>query len=89
MSKELDIVPIFSSRVSSVTDEQFPNEKRNSQPAKEKTSDIDEKSFDGEGEAEQESQLKELNKIDDFPWRWKLTALALGVFLSGKFGFTT
>lgn len=71
MSKELDIVPVLSRQLTSSTH------------TREATSKLDGKEIvDDEKGLDESVSIKESSQ--DFPWKWKATALALGVFLSGK-----
>ena len=72
MSKELDIVPVLSRQLTTTTSTEAGN-----------NSKLNEK-----GLVDDEKGLGESDSVEstpqDFPWRWKATALVLGVFLSGK-----
>lgn len=49
-----------------------------------KNADVDKDSKDGFKKEEEAQSVVVDSEQGDFPWRWKLTALALGIFLSGK-----
>lgn len=76
MSKEMDILPALSRD----PNHNGPSAGTDDLTAKtEKTTTEDEKTLDSLN-----TDSIEQERSEDFPWRWKLTALALGVFLSGE-----